>query len=71
MKTVAYWQWLIPTPTNRGTTIKEARYRKDEAAALAAHPGAVMVLQPMELRSVAETDADMPASFTGAWLQTK
>ncbi len=71
MKTVEYWQWLIPTQTQRGTKMVKTRYRMDEATALGAHPGAVNAPGTMELRSIPETDADMQANFTSAWQRSE
>jgi hypothetical protein len=69
MKTVEYWQWLIPSERS-GKTVR-TRYRMDEATALEAYPGAVKAPDSLELRQVPDTDEDMRANFTGAWMKSK
>ena len=71
MKTVEYWYWLIPAPTQRGVKLVRTSYRMDETTALEAHPGAQKAPGTMELRSVPETDGDLQANFTSAWQQSK
>jgi hypothetical protein len=71
MKTVEYWHWLIPTPTEHSTRMVKTRYRMDEATALEAHPGSKKALGTMESRNVPDTDDDMRANFTSAWLRSK
>ena len=68
MKTVEYWQWLIPAPNGK---MVRTGYSMSEATALEAHPGAVRATGTMELRNVPDTDDDLRASFTSAWMRSK
>jgi hypothetical protein len=71
MKTVEFWLWLIPTPSLRGMKTVKTRYRMDEATALEHHPEAMKAPGSMERRNVPDTDADLQANFTSAWLRSK